>query len=70
MSYLAFLPDVDLLEVPQICCKYKNVMWCSKHLQASNKASTCILAKWVGEDGHINTNSSEACAGILEYFFS
>ena len=29
-------------------------MWRSQHLKASNKASTCILAKWIGE-GHINT---------------
>ena len=57
MSYLAFLPDVDLLEVPQICCKYKNAMWCSQHLKASNKASICILAKWVGENVHRKTQS-------------
>ena len=70
MSYLAFLPDIDLLEVPQICRKYRNAMWCSQHLKSSNKVVTYILAKWVGEDGVVNTNSSEACAGILEYFFS
>lgn len=70
MSYQAFLPDIDLLEVPQMCRKYKNAMWYSQHLKVSNKSSTCILAKWVGEDGHINTNTSEACAGRVEYFFS
>ena len=56
MSYQAFLPDIDLLEIPQMCRKYKNAMWYSQHLKVSNKTSTCILAKWVGEDGHINTS--------------
>ena len=45
-------------------------MWCSQHLKASNKASPCILAKWVGKDGQININSSAAFAGKVEYFFS
>ena len=31
MSYLVFPPNVNLLEVPQICHKYRNAMWCSQH---------------------------------------
>ena len=73
ICYQSFLPDVDLLEVPQLCQKYKSAVWWSQRINSSvypKKALTCIQAYWIGEDGAISNDSSELCAGRVEYFFS
>ena len=72
MCYQRILPGIDVLEIPQLCRKYKSALWWSQHLNTSKKKSVCILANWIGEDGQIiNDNDSlEPCAGRVEYFFS
>ena len=69
--YQSFLPDVDVLEIPQLCRRYKSAMWWSQRINSSlypKKTSAYIQACWVGEDGKIS-NSSELCVGRIEYFF-
>ena len=56
ICYGSFIPHVNILEVPQICWKYKTAKWWSQYLKSSEypaKISTCILAHWVGADGQI-----------------
>ena len=71
--YQTFIPDVDILEIPQLCCKHRTARWWSQYLKSSEypaKITTCILANWVGEDGCITVDSSITSAGRIEYFFS
>ena len=71
--YQKFLPTVDVLEIPQLCRKYKSAMWWSQYLKTSKypkKALVCITANWIGEDGQITGDASKFCAGSIEYFFS
>jgi len=35
-SYLTFLPNVDPLEIPMFCCRYKVVQWWSQYLGKQN----------------------------------
>jgi len=68
--YQSFIPGVNILEVPQLCRKYKAARWWSQHLKGSEypaKMSTCIVANWVGTDSCI---AEDSCAGSVEYFFS
>ena len=69
LCYQKIIPDVDVLEVPQLCRKYKYATWWSQHLNSSKKTPLCVLAKWIGEDGEINCDK-EICAGIVKYFFT
>ena len=69
LCYQKIIPDVDVLEVPQLCRRYKYATWWSQHLNSSKKTPLCILAKWIGGDGEINCDN-EICAGIVKYFFS
>ena len=71
VCYQSFLPEVDVLEIPQLCQKYKSAMWWSQRISSSlypKKASELIQACWIGEDGKIS-NSSEPYVGRIEYFF-
>ena len=71
--YQKFLPTVDVLEIPQLCRKYKSAMWWSQYLKTSEypkKALVCITANWIGEDGQITGDASKFSAGRVEYFFS
>jgi len=69
--YAHYLPDVDLLEIPQLCSKYTMAQWWSHHLRSSKHTEkfTCILADWIGSDGRISENNS-LCAGRIEYFLA
>ena len=69
--YQKIFPDVDILEIPQLCNKYKAAQWWSQHLKSSRrykKALLCIQAYWVGEDGNITDYSLNLCAGSIEFF--
>ena len=69
--YQTFIPNVDILEVPQLCCKHRTAMWWSQYLKSAEhpaKVTTCILANWVGENGSITEDSSITSAGRIEYF--
>lgn len=70
--YQRILPEIDVLEIPQLCRKYKSALWYSQYLNTSKKQPVCILAKWIGEDGQIidDNNLLKLCAGRVEYFFS
>ena len=71
--YQKFLPTVDVLEIPQLCRKYKSAMWWSQYLKTSKypkRALVCITANWIGEDGQITGDASKFSAGRVEYFFS
>ena len=73
--YLTFLLDVNPIEIPQLCRKYKYVQWWSERLKCSKllkgqKQFTCIQAFWVGSGGCIDTICSNLNAGKIEYFFS
>ena len=70
--YQKILPGVDVLEIPQLCRKYKSTLWYSQNLNTSKKQPVCILAKWIGEDGQIidDSNPLKPCAGRVEYYFS
>jgi len=69
LCYQKIIPDVDVLEVPQLCRRYKYATWWSQHLNSSKKTPLCVLAKWIGGDGEINCDN-EICAGIVKYFFN
>ena len=69
--YQTFVPDVNILEIPQLCHKYRTAKWWSQYLKCSEypaKMSTCILANWVGEDGCITEDPLITSAGRIEYF--
>ena len=69
--YQKIFPNIDILEIPQLCNKYKAAQWWSQHLKSSRlskKALLCIQAYWVGEDGNITDNSLDLCAGSIEFF--
>ena len=71
--YQTFVPDVNILEIPQLCHKYRTAKWWSQYLKCSEypaKMSTCILANCVGEDGCITEDPLITSAGRIEYFFS
>ena len=71
MCYQAFIPNVDILEVPQLCCKHRTAMWWFQYLKSVEhpaKVTTCILANWVGENGCITEDSSITSPGRIEYF--
>jgi len=70
--YQKILPGIDVLEIPQLCRKYKSTLWYSQNLNTSKKQPVCILAKWIGEDGQIidDSNPLQLCAGTVEYFFN
>ena len=71
--YQIFVPDVNIIEIPQLCHKYRTAKWWSQYLKCSEylaKMSTCILANWVGEDGCITEDPSVTSAGRIEYFLA
>ncbi|XP_065917612.1 uncharacterized protein [Dysidea avara] len=73
--YQKFIPDVDVLEIPQLCRKYKKAMWFTQYLKSSKypkEVQTCILAHWVGRDGQIIDAAAGdlSSCGRIEYFFS
>ena len=73
MCYSAIVPDVNILEIPQLCCKYRTARWWSQFVKSSEypaKISCCILANWVGENGQITDDSTVVSAGRVEYFYS
>ena len=73
ICYGSFIPHVNILEVPQVCWKYKAAKWWSQYLKSSEypaKISTCILANWVGGDGQITEDSTVVWAGRVEYFLA
>ena len=72
-SYVTFLPDINPLDVPQVCRKYKSLQWWSDRLYSDklhkgDRHSTCIQAYWVGNGGHIDDMCSNLNAGVIEYF--
>ena len=71
--YLSFLPEVDILEIPTLCRKYKLAQWWSHRLgnyKNTHKNPTCIQAYWAGKDGNIENECCSSSAGLIEYFFS
>ena len=73
MCYSAIVPDVNILEIPQLCCKYRTARWWSQYLKTSKypaKISCCILANWAGEGGQITDNPSIVSVGHVEYFYN
>ena len=45
--YCHYLPDIDIVEIPQLCCKYKMAQLCShtlKGTECTEKNFTCIQA--------------------------
>ena len=71
--YSQYLPGVDVLEVPQLCCNYKMAQLCSHTLKGTKCTAekfTCIQAYWIGSDGKICDSSENLCAGKIEFFFS
>ena len=70
-SYVSFIPEVDVLQVPQAYRKHKAAEWWLQHLETGKqRKSTCIKAYWIGENGNIATNSINLCAGEIIFFFS
>ena len=72
-SYQAFLPEVDPLEIPQLCCRYQIIQWWFEHLgkrKYCKKNPETIRAYWVGQDGKIASEPNSLCAGRAEYFFT
>ena len=72
-SYQSFLPEVDPLEIPQLCCRYEVIQWWSEHLgrrKYCNRKHKIIRAYWIGEDGKIASEPNSLCAGRVEYFFT
>ena len=50
-SYQTFLPHVDLLEIPQFCCRYEVVNWwseCLRKYKYSKRRDQVIRAFWPG----------------------
>ena len=70
-SYAKFLPGINILDIPQICKKYKAAYWWSHHLEIEkNRKFPCIKAYWIGSDGDIASDCSNLCAGKIVNFFS
>jgi len=68
--YSKFLPDVDILEIPLLCRKYKVAQWFSQHLgncRANNKRPTCIQAYWADSDGKIDSHCNDLSAEIINF---
>ena len=71
-SYQLFLPEIDILEIPELYKKYKNIKWLSEQLSTKTHQNKflCVCAYWVGSSGSIVTNCQNLCVGEVEYFFS
>ena len=68
-SYAKFLPGVDVLNIPQICKKYRAAYWWSHHLEIGKKRRfPCIKAYWIGSDGDIASDCSNLYAGKIVNF--
>jgi len=61
--YQKVFPDVDILEIPWLCNKYKAAQWWSQHLKSSCSKKALLCTYWVWEDGNITDNSHNLCAG-------
>ena len=73
VCYSAIVPNVNILEILQLCCKYRTARWWSQYLKSSEypaKISCCILANWAGENGQITDDSTVVSAGRVEYFIA
>ena len=71
--YQTFLPEVDILEIPQLCKKYKVAQWWSQRIgnyRNNDKKSMCIQAYWANSHGKIECDCNDLCAGVIQYFFS
>jgi len=72
--YSHYLPDIDILEVPQLCRKYKMAQFCShtlKGTKCTEEKFACIQAYWIGSDGKISeSQENQLCTGKIEFFFT
>jgi len=69
VAYEIFLPDVDILDIPQQYKRHNLAQWWSQHVgyvrhSGDNDKRTVIYAYWIGSDGKIASNCDGICAGL------
>ena len=72
-SYQVFLPDVEAIDLPELCCKHHTAEWWGMRLVKHEYQESKLLyfqAYWIGRDGNISDDCTSLNAGLIEFFFS
>ena len=72
-AYQAFLPGVETIDLPELCCKHHMAEWWDMRLvrqEYQEDEMLFIQAYWIGRDGNISYQCTSLNAGMIEFFFS